>query len=261
MNQTSSTVFVTGASSGIGLATTAVFARAGYRVFAAARRLEALKSSLLEELGQTVFKNQIVPIQIDVTSEKSVKECFDLISSDLKSKNLTLDILVNNAGLALGVDRVENGKNSDWTAMLDTNILGLLQVTRTAIPLIRESTRGQIINLGSIAGHIAYEGGSVYCATKFAVDAITKTLRLELNGTGIRVGSIDPGMVETNFSNVRLGDEEKAKAVYRGLKPLTALDIAESIAWMASRPLHVNIDQMVIMPTAQATPYKVHRSN
>jgi serine 3-dehydrogenase len=171
-----------------------------------------------------------------------------------------VDALFNNAGLALGVDHVAKGVISDWQVMLDTNVTGLLRVTRAFLPKMIEANHGHVINMGSIASHVVYEGGSVYCATKHAVRAITKTLRLELNGTPIRVSLIDPGMVETDFSLVRFKDDaERAKNVYKGVTPLTARDIAECVWFTAARPPHVNIEEIVVMPVDQAAPHKVNR--
>ncbi len=172
----------------------------------------------------------------------------------------TPTILVNNAGGAHGVERVEDGRDDDWEAMFQSNALGILRVTRAVLPLMKPHPGGIILNIGSIAGRVAYEGGSAYCASKAAERSITKSLRLELNGTGLRVGTIDPGMAETEFSVVRLkGDRAKADAVYRGVEPLSAGDVAEAIVWAANRPAHVCIDEILMMCTAQAAPYKVHR--
>jgi len=158
------------------------------------------------------------------------------------------------------VERIEDGKDDDWEAMFQSNALGILRVTRAVLPLMKPHPGGIILNIGSIAGRVAYEGGSAYCASKAAERSITKSLRLELNGTGLRVGTIDPGMAETEFSVVRLkGDRAKADAVYEGVEPLSAGDVAEAIVWAANRPPHVCIDEILMMCTAQAAPYKVHR--
>jgi len=171
-----------------------------------------------------------------------------------------LDVLVNNAGGAHGLDTVAQGKDEDWETMMQTNVLGLLRVTRAALPLMTNNPGSSIINIGSYAGHLAYEGGAAYCAAKAGERQITGALRLELSGTGVRVSTIDPGMAETEFSVVRFkGDEARARKVYEGTQPLTAEDLAETMVWVASRPPHVNIDEILIKPTDQAAIYKVHR--
>jgi NADP-dependent 3-hydroxy acid dehydrogenase YdfG len=171
-----------------------------------------------------------------------------------------LHVLINNAGGAHGLETVAEGKDEDWETMLQSNVLGVLRMTRAALPLMPRDDGATIINIGSIAGHVAYEGGAAYCAAKAGELSITRALRLELNGTGVRVGTLDPGMVETEFSLVRFkGDLTRAAKVYEGVQPLTAADIAEALVWMASRPPQVNIDEMVIKPTDQAEVYKVHR--
>ena len=171
-----------------------------------------------------------------------------------------LDVLVNNAGGALGLDPVAEGKDSDWETMLQTNVLGILRMVRAALPLMRPFQGGIIINIGSVAGRVAYEGGAAYCAAKAGELQITRTLRLELCGTGVRVATIDPGMAETEFSLVRFkGDVARAAKVYEGVTPLTAQDVAEAIVWVAERPAHVCVDEMVIKCTDQAAVYKVHR--
>ena len=171
-----------------------------------------------------------------------------------------VDVLVNNAGGAKGLDTVADGKDEDWEFMMQTNVLGVLRVTRACLPLMVKNPGSSIINIGSIAGRVAYEGGSAYCGAKAAELQITKALRLELSGTGVRVSTVDPGMAETEFSVVRFkGDEAKAKKVYEGVEPLTADDIAGTLVWVASRPPHVCIDEMVIKCTDQAAIHKLHR--
>ena len=248
------TVIITGASSGIGEATAEAFARIGWRIVVGARRVEKLTElgARLKSLGA----ESVCVLPLDVCDKKSVSA---FAQKALEFTANSLDVLVNNAGLALGTDKIIEGKDDDWEAMMETNVMGLLRVTRALTPAMVSSGKGHIINMGSIAGFLVYEGGGIYCASKHAVRAITKTLRLELNGTAIRVTSIDPGMVETDFSNVRLKDSARAKAVYQGLKPLTGDDIAECIVWTALRPAHVNIDEIVVMPVAQAAPHKIHR--
>ena len=171
-----------------------------------------------------------------------------------------LDVLINNAGGAHGLDPVAEGKDQDWEAMFQSNVLGLLRVTRAALPLLRDNPGSSIINIGSVAGHVAYEGGAAYCAAKAGELQITRALRLELNGTGIRVCTVDPGLAETEFSLVRFkGDAARARKVYEGTQPLTAQDIADILVWVASRPPHVNIDELLVKPVDQAAVHKVYR--
>lgn len=246
---------ITGASSGIGRACAEVLASRGYDLILTARRSERL-----EILAQELAKK---------SSRKIHTSAFDISDSAATEKAMlalahllpNVTVLINNAGLALGTQPFAEGALSDWQAMLDTNVKGLLQVTRTCVPHFKNAKRGHIVNLGSVAGRYVYPGGAVYCATKFAVRAITEGLRFDLLGTGVRVTNIEPGMVETEFSKVRFGgDEAKAKAVYQNMTPLSAHDIAETIAWCLERPAHVNIQELVIYPTDQASvgPY-VHR--
>jgi 3-hydroxy acid dehydrogenase / malonic semialdehyde reductase len=179
---------------------------------------------------------------------------------DLPGAWMDIDVLVNNAGLSRGLEKLHEGSISDWDEMVDTNVKGLLYVTRAVVPGMVSRGRGHVINLGSIAGHEVYPGGAVYCATKFAVAAITRGLRLDLVGTPVRVTSIDPGMVETEFSIVRFhGDRERAGKVYDGVQPLTPVDIADAIFYAATRPPHVNVDEVLLMTTAQASATMVHR--
>ncbi len=247
-------VAITGASSGIGQAIAEVFAAKGADLYLGARRidkLEALKDSLIKKGARSVHT-----ATLDVRSQDSVsnwtEEAFKVFPK--------LDILVNNAGLVLGRDTIETGSIEDWTTIFDTNVLGVLRLCRGFLPKFRENGKGHVVMIGSISGHQVYEGGGPYCASKFSVKALAATLKLELNGTGIRVSSIDPGMVETEFSEVRFrGDKEAAKAVYKGFTPLQALDVAETVAFVTTRPAHVNIDEIIIMPTDQASATKVHR--
>lgn len=254
MSKVSKTVVITGASAGIGEATAFAFAKQGWRIVLGARRVERLKelSPRLMEAGA----ENVAAIALDVTNASSVQFFAD---EALAVAGHRVDVLVNNAGLALGVDKVAESKESDWATMFETNVMGLLRTTRAILPAMITTSHGHIINMGSIASFLVYEGGSVYCASKHAVRAITKTLRLELNGTPIRVSLVDPGMVETDFSKVRLGDDERAKNVYKGVTPLTGEDIAECVLWTALRPPHVNIEEIVIMPIDQAAPHKVNR--
>ena len=240
---------VTGASSGIGAASTRQLARAGFHVVAGARRTDRL-TPLAEEVGATT-------LPLDVTDPASV----DAFTAAVGDRHGHADLLVNNAGTALGLDPVAEGSDQDWQTMLDTNVVGLLRVTRAFLPMLRAAPRAHIVNLGSIAGFEVYPGGAAYTASKHAVRAITNTLRLELNGEPIRITEIAPGMVETEFSVIRFrGDTTKADDVYAGVQPLTADDIADCITWAVTRPPHVDIDFMVVRPVAQAASYKVARN-
>ena len=239
---------VTGASAGIGAATARALAAAGYRVLLGARRADRIQE-LAQELRGDAFA-------LDVTDEADI-ERFVKSVGDVAGR---VDALINNAGLALGLEPVGEGNDDDWARMLNTNVLGLLRVTRAFLPLLRRAPRAHIVNLGSVAGFEVYPGGAAYAASKHAVRAITRTLRLELNGEPIRITEIAPGMVETEFSLVRFkGDAERAGAVYRGLQPLTGADIADCIVWAVTRPPHVNIDELVVRPLAQASASTVHR--
>ncbi|SEM51532.1 NADP-dependent 3-hydroxy acid dehydrogenase YdfG [bacterium A37T11] len=242
------TVFITGASSGIGEACADVFAREGCRLILSARRadrLKALSDRLTRDHGTEVY-----PLELDVKDKSAVFAAIE----GLPSAWNTIDILVNNAGLSQGLDPLQKGDPDDWDRMIDTNIKGLLYVTRAVCPGMVARKSGQIINIGSIAGKEVYPNGNVYCATKHAVDALTKGMRMDMLPYGIRVTAIHPGAVETEFSVVRFkGDGERAKKVYDGFEPLHALDIAEAAWFTASRPPHVTINDLLIMPTAQAS--------
>ncbi len=240
---------VTGASSGIGAATARQLAKTGFHVVAGARRGERLRA-LAEDVGATT-------LTLDVTEPASVRA----FAAAVAERHGHVDLLVNNAGLAAGLDPIADGDERDWRAMLDTNVLGLLRVTRAFLPLLRAAPRAHIVNLGSIAGEEVYPGGGGYTASKHAVRAVTGTLRLELNGEPIRVTEIAPGMVETEFSTVRFhGDAERAAEVYAGVQPLTADDIADCIVWAVTRPPHVDVDLLVVRPVAQAAAHLVARS-
>ena len=240
---------VTGASSGIGAATTYQLARAGFHVVAGARRSDRLRA-LAEEVGAAT-------LPLDVTDPASV----DSFAAAVRDRHGHADLLVNNAGTGPGLDPVAEGRDQDWQVTLDTNVVGLLRVTRTFLPLLRAAPHAHIVNLGSIAGFEVYPGGAGYAASKHAVRAITDTLRLELNGEPIRITEIAPGMVETEFSVIRFrGDQDRADDVYAGVAPLTADDIADCIVWAVTRPPHVDIDFMVVRPVAQAASYKVARN-
>lgn len=242
-------VVVTGASSGFGAAAALGFARLGHPLFLGARRVERLREVAGECRKQGAPEATVH--ELDVRSKKSI-EAFCAAAG-------TPEILLNNAGLALGRDPVSSIKDADLTGMVETNVIGLVRVTRALLPGMIAQKRGHIINLGSYAARGVYEGGAVYAATKHSVRVISETLRLELSGTGIRVTEMDPGMAETEFSIVRLGDEETAKKVYQGWQPLTAEDVADAIVWVATRPAHVNISEVVMTATAQASLTKVHK--
>lgn len=247
-------VFVTGASSGIGAATARAFAREGARLILAARRLERL-TEIAAELKKA-YGTESSCFALDVGQHKSVEAELEKLPEAWKA----IDILVNNAGLSRGLVKLHEGGFFDWDEMIDTNVKGLLAVSRTVIPWMLKRNRGHIINIGSIAGHEVYPNGNVYCATKYAVRAISRGMKMDLHGTPIRVSSVDPGLAETEFSLVRFrGDKERAAQPYKGLKPLTGEDIAEAIVWCANRPEHVDIIEMVIMPTAQSSTTMVHR--
>lgn len=248
-NLENKTVWITGASSGIGYACAKEFSRLGCKIAVGARRTERLQA-LVDELGASIFSHSL-----DVRSADSVKAFCEAAIEKLGPP----DILINNAGLVIGTDTIADGKFEDWETIFDTNVMGVLRMSQAALKYMKPRQSGHIIFIGSIAGHQVYEGGGPYCASKHSVKAIYKTLKLELNGSGIRISSIDPGMVETEFSIVRLGSKEKADKVYEGVTPLTAEDIADNVVYVASRPPHVNIDNIVIMPTDQATVYKTHR--
>ncbi len=247
-------VLITGASAGIGRATAQVFAREGASLVLGARRkdrLEALASDLHHHYGV-----QVLPLTLDVTRAES---CSAFINESIKAFG-KIDVLINNAGLARGVDKISDVKEEDMREVFETNVYGLLRLSQLALREMLPRNSGHIINLGSVAGHMPYEGGSVYCASKFSVRAISEVLRLELLGTNIRVSLISPGLVETEFSLVRYrGDSDKAGQVYRGMTPLTGEDIAECVLFVASRPAHVDIDEIVVRPVAQAG-LKVHRA-
>jgi len=242
-------VVITGASSGFGASTALRFAQLGHPLYLGARRVEMLREVARRCLEAGAPRAEVR--SLDVRSKESI-EAFCLGAG-------TPEILLNNAGLALGRDTLDQMKDEDLLGMVETNVIGLVRVTRALLPRMIAARRGHVINLGSYAARGVYEGGAVYAATKHSVRVISETLRLELTGTNIRVTEMDPGLAETEFSIVRFGDEQKAKAVYQGMEPLTAEDVADAILWVATRPPHVNIAEMVITPTAQGSLTKVHR--
>ncbi len=243
-------VMVTGASAGIGRACAEAFAREGCRLILAARRADALRD-LAGALDATCHT-----LTLDVRDRAAV----DSAIAGLPDEWADIDVLVNNAGLSRGLEKVQDGRPDDWDEMIDTNVKGLLWVSRAVLPGMVARDRGHVVNIGSIAGHQVYPGGAVYCATKHAVAAINQGLRLDLLGTRVRVSSVDPGMVQTDFSLVRFhGDRERADQVYRNFPPLTAADIADCVVFCASRPPHVAVMDMVVMPQDQAAVYASHR--
>jgi len=241
---------VTGASSGIGEATARGLREAGFFVVLGARREDRLMA-VARELGGR-------GLALDVRDLASI----DAFTAAIAAEYGQVEILINNAGLAAGLQPLAQGNDDDWVQMLETNVLGLLRVTRAMLPQLRRAPLAHIVNLGSVAGFEVYPGGVGYTASKHAVRAITKTLRLELMGEPIRVTEIEPGMVETEFSLVRFkGDQERASNVYQGMRPLTGADIADCIVWVVTRPPHVNVDEMVVRPIAQATARDVARKS
>ncbi|OUD31171.1 SDR family NAD(P)-dependent oxidoreductase [Flavobacterium sp. FPG59] len=239
------TALITGATSGIGKATAQLLAKNNYKIILCGRREDRL-DDLKQELSKLT---EVYTLNFDVRDKIAV---FDSINS-IPKNFATIDILINNAGNAHGLDPIQNGNLDDWDAMIDINVKGLLYVSKAVIPGMIERESGHIINIGSIAGKEVYPNGNVYCASKHAVDALNQAMRMDLNPYGIRVGGIHPGAVETEFSEVRFkGDTEKAANVYKGFEPLRAEDIADIIHFVVSRPYHVNIADLMVLPTAQA---------
>ena len=247
------TVFITGASSGIGAACARAFARAGARLLLCARRRDRL-DGLADELADVATH----PFALDVTDADAVAEALGALPDDWKA----VDVLVNNAGKALGLEKVYEMDRADLEGMIDTNVKGLLYVTQAVVPGMVARGRGHVINIGSTAGHEVYPGGAVYCATKHAVGAITQGLKKDLHGTPVRVSTVDPGMVETEFSVVRFhGDEARAADVYADVAPLTGADVADAVVYCATRAPHVNVSEVILMPVAQSSATMVHRTS
>ncbi len=245
---------ITGATSGIGYESAKILAENGFDLIITGRRKELL-NKVMKEI-ENEFKTKILALNFDVRDQNQVIEAI----KNLPEEWLSIDVLLNNAGLASGLDNIDKGDTEDWEKMIDTNIKGLLYITREVSPLMVQRKTGHIINISSIAGREVYENGNVYCATKHAVEALTKGMRIDLLKHNIKVTSIAPGMVETEFSIVRFhGDKEKAGKVYTGFEPLTARDIAETILFVVTRPPHVCINDLLIMPTAQASATNVKR--
>ncbi len=247
-------VLITGASSGIGRSCARAFAAQGAKLILAARRAERLKelaAGIKKEHGSATHI-----LKLDVRDANAVEKAVNGLPPEWR----TIEVLVNNAGLSRGLDKLHEGKLEDWEEMIDTNLKGLLYASRAVIPGMVARGRGHVINIGSIAGHEVYPSGNVYNATKFGVRALTKGLRLDLNGTGLRVTSVDPGMTQTEFSLVRFrGDGERAAKVYQGFTPLAPDDIADAVVYCATRPPHVDVAEIVVMPTDQASTTLVHR--
>jgi NADP-dependent 3-hydroxy acid dehydrogenase YdfG len=244
------TVLVTGATAGIGEAIAQIFARANNRIIVTGRRADRLEK--LKHKLETDFGAQIHTLCFDVQKADQVKAAIESLPEEFKN----IDILINNAGLALGRASFDNGLEQDWDTMIDTNIKGVLYVTKAVVPGMIKNKSGHIVNIGSIAGKETYLGGNVYCATKHAVDSLTKAMRIDLLEHGIKVTGVCPGIVETEFSEVRYkGDKEKAKLVYEGYHPLSPRDVAELVFFTATRPPHVNINDVVIVPTTQANTF------
>ena len=235
---------ITGATSGIGRACAEEFASEGCNLILTGRRADRL-GEIAEQL-RSKFGIEVTTATFDITSREETHKALAMLPLS------KLTILLNNAGLAKGTEKIQDANIDDFEAMIDTNVKGLLYVTRFCLPFLIKNSSSHIVNIGSVAGRWVYPGGGVYCATKFAVRALTEGLRMDLMGTAVRVTNIEPGMVETEFSEVRFNDTEKAKAVYKGMTPLSAHDIAETVAWCLDRPAHVNIQELVIYPTAQA---------
>lgn len=246
--------FITGATSGIGKACAIDFAKEGSNLILTARRFE-----LLKKLSDSIIKKygvKVLPLETDVRDRNAVAEKISRLPKEWKKIN----ILLNNAGLARGLSKLYEGEISHWEEMIDTNIKGLLYVTREILPLMVKRKKGHIINIGSTSGHEVYIGGNVYCATKFAVKALTRAIRLDVLDKNIKVSSVDPGMVKTEFGMVRYsGDKEKADKIYEGVTPLTASDVSNAVLFCATRPGHVNINEMIITPSVQASSTQIFR--
>ncbi|MEI6090005.1 MAG: SDR family NAD(P)-dependent oxidoreductase [bacterium] len=248
-------VLITGASSGIGEACTEVFAREGAKLILLARRSEKLNTLALNL--EHNYGAEVITFACDVRDKDKV---FEIVNS-LDEKWRKIDLLINNAGLARSTKKFPDCDFSDWEEMIDTNIKGLLYVSRAVLPVMLVEKCGTIINIGSIAGRTAYPGGNVYCSTKSFVAMLNDTMNIDLNGTGVRVSNIEPGMVETEFSLVRFhGDSETADKVYKGLTPLSGRDVAETALFIATRPQHINIQNIMLTPTDQANPYIVNKN-
>jgi 3-hydroxy acid dehydrogenase / malonic semialdehyde reductase len=246
--------FITGASSGIGKSCAEVFARERSNLILSARRIDRLKTLASKLEKQNGIK--VKCLKLDVRNYDEVKKVIDSLDNNWKK----IDILINNAGLSRGLDKIYEGKKEDWDEMIDTNVKGLAYVTRHVLPLMVKRKKGHVLNIGSTAGHDVYPAGNVYAATKFAVKALSQSTRYDVLDKGIKVTSVDPGMVETEFSLVRFsGDKERAKKVYTGIKPLSPKDVAETVLFCATRSQNVNINQVILTPLAQASSTQIVR--
>ena len=248
------TILITGATSGIGLATAKKFANEKNQLILCGRRQHKL-----DEISNEISKiTNVLTLRFDVSDKKEVNKVLENLPKEFRS----IDILINNAGNAHGLDTIQEGSLDDWDNMIDSNVKGLLYVSRVIMPKMIENQNGHIINIGSLAGREVYEKGNIYCATKHAVNAISKAMRIDLNKTGIKVSEINPGLVETDFSNVRFkGDNNRAEKVYQGYKALQADDIADIIEFVINRPSHVNIADILVLPQAQATSSIIKKNN
>ncbi|PKP21133.1 MAG: NAD(P)-dependent oxidoreductase [Bacteroidetes bacterium HGW-Bacteroidetes-21] len=246
------TALITGATSGIGEATAILMAENNYNLIITGRRTAKLKS-LEKKLGKKI---KVLCLSFDITKKAEVEKAI----SSLPKEWTAIDVLVNNAGLASGLDSIQNGDFEDWEKMIDTNVKGLLYITRLVAPMMVKRKKGHIVNISSVAGKEVYPLGNVYCASKHAVDALSKAMRVDMLEHGIKVTNIAPGMVETEFSLVRFhGDSKRAKSVYDGITPLNAVDVAEAIIFAVTRPPHVNVNDLLLMPTAQASATQTHK--
>lgn len=253
---TGKVVLITGASSGIGAACAARFAAEGARLLLAARRLDRLRQ--MTAPLQAAGAEAVLTLPMDVRNNKQVQSTLEALAGEWRP----IDVLINNAGLSRGLQKVQEGHVEDWEEMIDTNVKGLLYVTRAVLPGMLARGAGHVINLGSTAAHLAYPNGAVYCATKAAEFRITEGLRQEMLGTPVRVTTVDPGMVQTEFSEVRFrGDKQRAATVYQDITPLTPEDVADAIFWAATRPAHVNIAQILMTTIDQANSIMFHRHN
>lgn len=249
-------VLITGATAGFGAATARIFADNGYNLILTGRRLERLEALKKEFESKDI---DVVLLHFDVRNQNEVNQSVGSLTDEVKTK---LSILINNAGLAVGRGPIDSGETDDWDRMIDTNVKGLLYVTRAVSPLLKQNGGGHIVNIASIAGKEVYAGGNVYCATKHAVDALSRAMRIDLVHDNIKVSNIAPGAAETEFSLVRFkGDEQTAKNVYDGFDPLLAEDIADAVYYVCSRPKHVCINDLVIMPSAQASSTVFHKTH
>lgn len=248
------TIFITGATSGFGKACAHAFASDNHRLILTGRRADRLENEA--SIIRNKYNVDVLTLNFDVRDRDAVKQSVDSIPVEWRN----IDILINNAGLAAGSDLLQDGSMDDWEIMIDTNVKGLLYVTKNIFPLLLQSTCPHIVNIGSIAGKEVYAKGNVYCATKFAVDALTRGMRIDMLAHGIKVSQVAPGAAETEFSQIRFkGDNDAAANVYKGFAPLQAEDIANAVTWITGLPAHVNINDLVIMPTAQASPAYIHK--